>query len=136
MGQPGALTTNSDLKNDYSNVSVVMDADLKVDSGSTKVGAIIGDHTKTSIGTLFNTGAYVGAMALLVAAGRLMPKFIPSFSWYLSGQITEGKGKAPLYATAKIALSRRKRQWTPADEAMWDAVFDLTAPQRVAAMKH
>ena len=59
----GALTTNSDLKNDYSSVSVMLDGHTPIDTGSTKVGSLIGDHTKTSIGTLLNTGAYVGAMA-------------------------------------------------------------------------
>ena len=56
----GALTTNSDLKNDYSSVSVILDGNTPINTGSTKVGSLIGDHTKTSIGTLLNTGAYVG----------------------------------------------------------------------------
>ncbi|MHC4717929.1 MAG: putative sugar nucleotidyl transferase, partial [Planctomycetota bacterium] len=46
----GALTTNSDLKNDYSDVSVILDGKNPVKTGSTKVGSMIGDHTKTSIG--------------------------------------------------------------------------------------
>ena len=56
----GALTTNSDLKNDYGSVSVTLDGRNPINTGSTKVGSLIGDHTKTSIGTLFNTGSYVG----------------------------------------------------------------------------
>ena len=51
----GALTTNSDLKNDYTNVSVSLDGHGSIDTGSTKVGALIGDHTKTSIGTRSST---------------------------------------------------------------------------------
>jgi UDP-N-acetylglucosamine diphosphorylase/glucosamine-1-phosphate N-acetyltransferase len=39
----GALTTNSDLKNNYGPVKVEVDGRL-VDSGQTKVGAFIGDH--------------------------------------------------------------------------------------------
>ena len=81
----GALTTNSDLKNDYSNVSVTLDGKRPIDTGSTKVGSLIGDHTKTSIGTLLNTGAYVGSMALIAATGKPLPKFIPSFAWFLEG---------------------------------------------------
>ncbi len=131
----GALTTNSDLKNDYSNVSVVLDGRNPVDTGSTKVGSLIGDHTKTSIGTLFNTGAYVGAMGLIVATGRPLPKFIPSFAWFVDGVVTKGFGRAKLYKTAEIAMSRRKKQWTPVEQAMWDAIYDLTAPERDDAIK-
>lgn len=131
----GALTTNSDLKNDYSSVSVVLDGHAPIDTGSTKVGSLIGDHTKTSIGTLINTGAYIGAMALIASTGRLLPKFLPSFAWYLEGVVTKGFGKNKLYETAKVAMGRRKLQWTPAEQAMWDEVFKLTAPERGEAVK-
>ena len=61
----GALTTNSDLKNDYGSVEVYMQRDdgtfSYVDSGSTKVGSFIGDHTKTSIGVFLNTGFQRGS---------------------------------------------------------------------------
>ena len=92
----GALTTNSDLKNDYSASSVTLDGHTPIDTGSTKVGSLIGDHTKTSIGTLLNTGAYVGAMALIAATGKPLPKFIPSFAWFLEGVVTKGFGKQKL----------------------------------------
>ena len=77
----GALTTNSDLKNDYSEVKVTLDGRTQISTGSNKFGALIGDHAKTSIGVMLNTGTYVGAMTLLVASGKLLPKFIPSFTW-------------------------------------------------------
>jgi UDP-N-acetylglucosamine diphosphorylase / glucose-1-phosphate thymidylyltransferase / UDP-N-acetylgalactosamine diphosphorylase / glucosamine-1-phosphate N-acetyltransferase / galactosamine-1-phosphate N-acetyltransferase len=131
----GAMTTNSDLKNDYSNVSVVLDGRRSIDTGSTKVGALVGDHAKTSIGTLLNTGAYVGAMTLLVASGRLMPKFIPSFAWYVEGLLSEGFGRVRLYQTARAAMGRRNCLWTPADEALWDEIFRRTADVRAAAIR-
>jgi len=130
----GALTTNSDLKNDYSKVSVTLDGRTPIDTGSTKVGSLIGDHTKTSIGTLFNTGSYVGAMALIAATGKPLPKFIPSFAWFLEGVVTKGFGKRKLYETAKTAMGRRGREWTSAQEAMWDEVFEMTAPPRKEAI--
>ena len=89
----GALTTNSDLKNDYSNVSMVLDGRTPISTGSTKVGSLIGDHAKTSIGTLLNTGAYVGAMTVIVATGKPLPKFIPSFAWFMEGAVSKGFGK-------------------------------------------
>lgn len=131
----GALTTNSDLKNDYGTVGVKLDGVREIDTGSTKVGSLIGDHTKTSIGTLLNTGAVVGAMVLVVATGKPLPKYIPSFAWFLEGVVMKGAGKRPLYDTARKAMGRRGLQWTPALEAMWDAVFNLTAAVRGEAVK-
>jgi UDP-N-acetylglucosamine diphosphorylase/glucosamine-1-phosphate N-acetyltransferase len=131
----GAFTTNSDLKNDYSSVSVILDGKTSINTGSTKVGALIGDHTKTSIDTLFNTGAYVGAMCLIMATGKPLSKFIPSFAWLLDGLVTKGFGRGKLYETAKVAMSRRKCVWTEAEQAMWDAIFEITAPARNEAIK-
>ena len=131
----GALTTNSDLKNDYGSVEVIMPGRRPIDTGSTKVGSIIGDHTKTSIGTLLNTGSYVGAMALIMATGKPLPKTIPSFAWFLEGVVTKGFGKGKLYGTAEIAMGRRKCKWTEAERAMWDAVYEMTAPQRDEAVR-
>ncbi len=131
----GALTTNSDLKNDYTTVAVSLDGKDSIDTGSTKVGSLIGDHTKTSIGTLLNTGAYVGSMALIAATGKPLPKFIPSFAWFLEGVVTKGFGKQKLYETARTAMGRRKRVWTPAQQAMWDEIFQLTAGPRLEAVK-
>jgi len=131
----GAQTTNSDLKNDYSSVSVMLDGRRSIDTGSPKVGSLIGDHTKTSIGTLFNTGSYVGAMAIIMATGKPLPKFIPSFAWFIEGVVTKGFGKGKLYETAKTVVGRRGRQWSEADEAMWDAILEMTAPARDEAIK-
>jgi UDP-N-acetylglucosamine diphosphorylase/glucosamine-1-phosphate N-acetyltransferase len=131
----GALTTNSDLKNDYSSVSVIMHGRLPIDTGSNKVGSLIGDHTKTSIGTFLNTGAYVGAMCLIMATGKPMQKFIPSFAWLLEGVVTKGFGKGQLYKTARIVMGRRGCKWTPAEEAMWDAVFEMTRARREELIK-
>ncbi len=131
----GALTTNSDLKNDYTTVSVMLDGKHAIDTGSTKVGCLIGDHTKTSVGAFFNTGAYVGAMAIIMAAGKALPKYIPSFAWFVEGVVTKGFGHKMLYETAATAMSRRKCQWTEADRAMWEAIFEMTAGPRDEAVK-
>jgi UDP-N-acetylglucosamine diphosphorylase/glucosamine-1-phosphate N-acetyltransferase len=129
----GAMTTNSDLKNDYSDVALTLDGKALIPTGSTKVGAMIGDHAKTSIGTLFNTGAYVGAMTLLVARGKPLPKFIPSFCWYIDG-LSEGRGREGMFHVAQAAKRRRGQTWTAAEERMWVAVHALTANQRADAI--
>jgi UDP-N-acetylglucosamine diphosphorylase/glucosamine-1-phosphate N-acetyltransferase len=130
----GAQTSNSDLKNDYSSVEVMLNG-KKIDTGSTKVGSIIGDHTKTSIGTLFNTGSMVGAMALVLATGSLLPKSIPSFAWLLNGVATKGFGRRQLYRTAEIAMGRRDKVWGEAELAMWEHIYELTSREREAAVE-
>jgi UDP-N-acetylglucosamine diphosphorylase / glucose-1-phosphate thymidylyltransferase / UDP-N-acetylgalactosamine diphosphorylase / glucosamine-1-phosphate N-acetyltransferase / galactosamine-1-phosphate N-acetyltransferase len=131
----GAMTTNSDLRNDYAGVSVVLDGKSPIDTGSPKVGALVGDHAKTSIGALLNTGAYVGAMAMVVASGRLAPKFVPSFACAMEGGVTEGFGKHKAYQTAKAVMRRRQCEWTAADETLWDAVFEATTEERERASR-
>jgi UDP-N-acetylglucosamine diphosphorylase / glucose-1-phosphate thymidylyltransferase / UDP-N-acetylgalactosamine diphosphorylase / glucosamine-1-phosphate N-acetyltransferase / galactosamine-1-phosphate N-acetyltransferase len=131
----GALTTNSDLKNDYGNVEVTLDGRTPIDTGSVKVGALVGDHTKTSICTLLNSGAYVGAMSLVMATGKPLPKHIPDFSWLIEGVVTKGFGKGKLYETAKMAMSRRKMMWTEAEQRMWDTVYEMTAAPRDEAIR-
>lgn len=125
----GALTTNSDLKNDYSSVSVMMGGQT-ISTGSTKVGSFIGDHVKTSIGTLMNTGSIAGTMAILVATGSPLPKYIPAFAWFLNGSVSKGFGLNPLIATARMAMSRRKVEMTEADEQLLRHVYELTAADR------
>jgi UDP-N-acetylglucosamine diphosphorylase/glucosamine-1-phosphate N-acetyltransferase len=131
----GAMTSNSDLKNDYSSVEVILDGRTPIDTRSTKVGSLIGDHTKTSIGTLLNTGAYVGAMALITTTGVPLPKFIPSFAWFIKGVVTKGFGRGKVYETARTSMGRRKIEWTPAAEAMWNEIYKLTAPERNEAIQ-
>ena len=48
--------------------------------------------------------------------------------------VTKGFGKRKLYETAATAMPRRGRQWTPAEEAMWDEIFKMTAPTRKPAI--
>ncbi|MEA2064406.1 MAG: putative sugar nucleotidyl transferase [Gemmatimonadota bacterium] len=135
----GALTTNSDLKNDYGTVEVYMQDSQGnwgyVDTADTKVGSFIGDHTKTSIGTFLNTGGNVGVMTLLMGTGSVLPKFIPSFAWYLEGAVTGGFGYAKLMETAEKATARRNKPLTAADKALLDHVYELTKPERSKAIK-
>ncbi len=125
----GAFTTNSDLKNDYTSVQIYIKGEL-VDSQDLKVGSFIGDHTKTSIGTLLTTGAVVGVMSNVVNAGGLIPKFVPSFCWFINNHATKGFGFQHSMNTAAKAMARRKVQMTPEDEAMLKAVFELTKEER------
>ena len=130
----GALTTNSDLKNDYSSVEVKI-GKKTYDTGSTKVGSFIGDHTKTSIGTLLNTGSTIGVMCLLMAAGAPLPKYIPGFSWFLNGKFSRGAGFKSLLKTAHASVARRKCSLTETDIALIEAVYEMTKDERDPLIK-
>ncbi|MFQ6002533.1 MAG: putative sugar nucleotidyl transferase, partial [Candidatus Zixiibacteriota bacterium] len=84
----GALTTNSDLKNNYSPVKVIVRGEL-VDSGLIKVGSFLGDHVKTGIGTLLGTGMVVGFATNIFGGGMLRGKSIPSFCWGDTNNLAE-----------------------------------------------
>ena len=60
---------------------------------------------------------------------------ITTSRWRLSGVATKGFGKSKLYETARIAMSRRGCEWTADEEAMWDAIFELTAVTRDPLIK-
>jgi UDP-N-acetylglucosamine diphosphorylase/glucosamine-1-phosphate N-acetyltransferase len=124
----GALTTTSDLKNNYGSVRVWVDG-REVDSGSPKVGAVIGAHVKTGIGTLLPTGASVGVGANLFGGGRFAPRQVPAFAWW-DGEASVDHDLPRFLATARIAMSRRGRTLSPADEQLLRAVFDATAKER------
>lgn len=100
----GAMTTNSDLKNTYGTVRVARDGE-PVDTGLSKVGSFIGDHTKTGIGTLIPTGATMG-VGVNVAGGGLSPKDIPSFLWLVPGAESEHRIDKML-ATSAVVVKRR-----------------------------
>ena len=75
----GADTNNSDLKNNYGSVKVIINGQ-QVDSGSMFVGLTMGDHSKSAINTMFNTGTVVGVSSNVFGSG-FPPKYVPSFSW-------------------------------------------------------
>ncbi len=76
----GAGTSNSNIKNTASNVKI-WDESAKAFAGAgLKCGLLMGDYSRCSINTSFNTGTVVGACANIFGAG-LMPKYISSFSW-------------------------------------------------------
>jgi UDP-N-acetylglucosamine diphosphorylase/glucosamine-1-phosphate N-acetyltransferase len=77
----GADTNNSNLKNNYANVKVYNYRQQKmVDSGLQFCGLIMGDHSKTGINTMLNTGTVVG-VACNIYGGSFPPTHIPSFQW-------------------------------------------------------
>jgi UDP-N-acetylglucosamine diphosphorylase/glucosamine-1-phosphate N-acetyltransferase len=77
----GADTNNSNLKNNYGQVQIYNYAQKAyVNTGLQFCGLMMGDHSKSGINTMFNTGTVVGVSANIFGAG-FPDKHIPSFSW-------------------------------------------------------
>ncbi|HUG93478.1 MAG TPA: putative sugar nucleotidyl transferase [Planctomycetaceae bacterium] len=129
-----ALSTTSDLKGDYSPVDVPLAGD-PIPTGRVKVGSFIGDHTKTGLGCLFNTGSSIGVMCLILPAGRLLPRFVPSFATVWNGELSDHWDLERSLDTARIAMSRRNRELTDAHERLLRHLCDETEPDRRAAVE-
>ena len=76
----GAMTTNSDLKNTYGSIRVVIDGFGQLDSGILKLGCFLADHVKLGIGVHLNGGAVIGAGSNIFGV-HFAPKTIPPFTW-------------------------------------------------------
>ena len=124
----GALTTTSDLKNNYGAVRVWA-AGRERDSGTNKAGAFIGAHAKTGIGTLLPTGCSIGVGANLFGGGRFAPKRLPAFSWWDGARTVEHRLEAFLQ-TAAVVMGRRGLKLGAKDEALLRALFGVSAPER------
>lgn len=74
----GAMTTTSDLKNNYSNIKFNIRNNL-VNSGQIKMGSIFGDHVKCSIGLMINCGTIIGECSVLFENPK--NKTIPHAMW-------------------------------------------------------
>ena len=115
----GAGTDTSDLKNNYSPVSIET-AQGKMATGQQFLGLLMGEHSKCSIGTRFNTGTVVGTSSNIFGNG--MPaKYLPSFSWG-DGHAGNGEYEADkAVETARRVMARRKIEMSAAYEAMFRA---------------
>lgn len=88
----GALTTTSDLKNNYGEVRLSIpesripdftENPVIINTNRIKFGSIISDCTKTSIGTMLNTGSVIDIGCNVF--GGSPPPYLPPFSWGLRG---------------------------------------------------
>lgn len=80
----GALTTTSDLKNNYGKIRLQYENKI-LETGTIKLGSIIGDYVKTAIGTMLNTGTIISTGSLIFDnfSNR---KYFPPFFWGGSGE--------------------------------------------------
>lgn len=76
----GAGTSNSNLKNNASEVRVWHQPQQEYIGAGMKCGLLMGDYSRCAINTSFNTGTVVGICANIVGEG-MPPKHVPNFSW-------------------------------------------------------
>jgi UDP-N-acetylglucosamine diphosphorylase/glucosamine-1-phosphate N-acetyltransferase len=129
-----AGTQTSDLRNDYGEVVVTVNG-RPVPTGRTKVGAFLGDHAKTGLGALLNTGTNAGPFAHLLPAGRLLPRHVPAFTTCSHGNLSDDADPEKLFATAAKVMGRRGREFTAAHATLYWSVYEQTAGVRRQAVR-
>lgn len=123
----GADTNNSDLKNNYGSVKVIINGE-QVDSGSMFVGLTMGDHSKCAINTMFNTGTVVGVSSNVFGAG-FPKKYVPSFSWGGADSMTSYDVDKALEVARRV-MARRNIRLSEIEEKVFRHIFDLTRDER------
>jgi len=124
----GALTTNSDLKNNYSPVKVMVKGEL-VDSGLIKVGSFLGDHVKTGIGTLLGTGMVVGFATNIFGGGMIRERSIPPFCWGDINKLEECELDKAINTT-QVVMERRNIKFSQEEKELFKKIFEMTKEER------
>jgi UDP-N-acetylglucosamine diphosphorylase/glucosamine-1-phosphate N-acetyltransferase len=125
----GAGTQTSDLRTDYGPIRMTLNGHT-IDTGLIKIGTFVGDHTKTSLNTLFNTGTRVGVFGQLLGSGELLPRIVPSFCRYGHGRLHERNELREMFDTAAVVMARRNREWTELHAELYFTLFEQTASER------
>jgi UDP-N-acetylglucosamine diphosphorylase/glucosamine-1-phosphate N-acetyltransferase len=122
----GADTNTSNLKNNYDIVRLWnYKTKSFIKTNLRFCGLIMGDHSKTGINVMFNTGTVVGVSANVFGAGY-QRNFYPSFHW--------GGGTTPVQDfkldvavdVAKRVCARRNIEFTDLDGQILYSVHNLT----------
>jgi UDP-N-acetylglucosamine diphosphorylase/glucosamine-1-phosphate N-acetyltransferase len=125
----GADTNNSNLKNNYDEVKAWSYVHKRFSkTGQQFCGLVMGDHSKSGINTMFNTGTVVGVSANVYGAG--FPRnFIASFSWGGPQGTMEYKLDKAL-DTADRMMKRRGLEVDDVERGILQSVYEQTAEFR------
>lgn len=125
----GADSNNSNLKNTYAEVKMWDYAEKRfVSTGLQFCGLIMGDHSKSAINTMFNTGTVIGVSSNIYGA-NFPRNFVPSFSWGGAlGFKTYTLSKA--IETAVLVTKRKNEDFTEEDKKIFAHVFELSSGYR------
>ncbi|NJN18229.1 MAG: hypothetical protein HC822_19220 [Oscillochloris sp.] len=123
----GAMTTNSDLKNNYGSIRVVLEGMGQHDSGLIKLGCFLADHVKLGIGLHMNGGTIIGTGSNVFGV-HTAPKTIPHFTW--GGEVFREYRIDSMIGVARTVMGRRKRTLTSQYEALLRAAFEISRNSR------
>jgi len=122
----GAGSTFSNLKNTYGNIRLSMGS-KRLDTGTIKLGPLVGDMSKVSIGTMVYSGVFLGTGCHV---GGLVNKNVPSFTY------SEGHHRMvellleSVLETQRRMMERRGQTLTRAGESLIRKVFRDTSVER------
>jgi UDP-N-acetylglucosamine diphosphorylase / glucose-1-phosphate thymidylyltransferase / UDP-N-acetylgalactosamine diphosphorylase / glucosamine-1-phosphate N-acetyltransferase / galactosamine-1-phosphate N-acetyltransferase len=117
----GAGTNNSNMKNNYSDVKLWSYAEKRLtDTKRLFCGLMMGDYSKTAIGTMFNTGTVVGVCANVFGNGQ-PAKYVPSFAW---GATDQYRLPDAIDAIGK-AMERRGKGLDEVNREILEVVFEM-----------
>ena len=125
----GADTNTSNLKNNYASVRLwSYETEGFAKTGLQFCGLMMGDHSKSGINTMFNTGTVVGVSANIFGAS--FPRnFIPSFSWGGSAGVVTFKTNKAFEVCEKV-MERRDIPFTSIDQTILEHVFEISGKWR------
>ncbi|HFB61610.1 MAG TPA: glucose-1-phosphate thymidylyltransferase [Bacteroidetes bacterium] len=125
----GADTNVSNLKNTYEPVKLWSYVTGRFENtGQQFCGLMMGDHSKTGINTMFNTGTVVGVFANIFGDGY-QRNFIPSFSWGGKHGLTHYNLKKA-FQVAGAVFARRHKRFDETEEKMLTRIYEITYDQR------
>ena len=124
----GADTNNSDLKNNYGKVKVQV-GNEQIDTGLQFVGLTMGDHSKSAVNSMFNTGTVVGVSSNIFGSG-FPPKYVPSFSWGAAGETFTTFNIDRAIEVGRRMMARRKIELSAAEDKLFRTIFEMTSPER------
>ena len=125
----GADTNTSNLKNNYADVKIWnYDLNKFLSTGEQFCGLIMGDHSKSGINTMFNTGTVVGVCSNVFGSG--FPRnFIPSFSWGGNKGFSNYKIEKVFEVNDKV-MKRRNCNFSDQDKAILTHLNNITSSYR------
>lgn len=126
----GADTNTSNLKNNYDQVKLwSYEKGGFKNTGEQFCGLIMGDHSKSGINTMFNTGTVVGVSANVFGPG--FPRnFIPSFSWGGPGGFTTFNIKKADEVAIRV-MERRNVKYDEMDADILNHIYNNTSSYRI-----
>lgn len=120
-----AGTNTANLNNTYKNVKAWNYTQEKfIDTGHMFCGLIMGDHSKTGINTMFNTGSVVGVSSNCFGSGY-QRNFVSSFMWGGPAGYSGYEIKKAL-ETAKEMYNRRNVEFSEEDRKLLAHIYEIT----------